>query len=137
MHRTTKAILQEFMPSFFGYYRQFDKKFSPFARSASSVCPTIVLGYDAMTDAQAQTGATFLTLGGEEGVEDIVKIFRGDPRTVIRKSAPDMPLTFLGLDSQFSAIVCLGHGLLSIQNEIQKDLLYLVEIEHYLWQAGG
>jgi hypothetical protein len=59
MHHTTKITLQEFIPSFFGYYRQFDKECSPFARFAFGVYPATMLGYNAVADAKPQPGAPF------------------------------------------------------------------------------
>jgi len=73
-----------------------------------------VFGYNAVTDAKSQPSAAFLSLGGEEWVEDTVKIFRGNPRIVIRKSDPYIPLIFLGFDGELSAAVGLGYSLFGV-----------------------
>ena len=78
---------------------QFDKECSPFARFAFSVYLAAMLGYNAVTDAKPQPGAAFFSLGGEKGVEDLVKVSGSNPGTVISKRGPDIFLPFLGFDS--------------------------------------
>ena len=93
---------------------QFHKEGSSFAWFASGVYLAAVLGYDAVTDAQAQPGAASFSFGGEEGVEEFVKVFCGNAGAVISKGGPDVSFLLLGLDDELSAAVGLGHGLFGV-----------------------
>lgn len=88
-----------------------------------------------MADAEPQARATPFRSGAEKGIEDLAKVFGQNPRTIVSKRDPDMTLHVVSFDPEFPSLMCLSHGLLSIQNDIQENLLNLTEINDYLGKA--
>jgi hypothetical protein len=92
---------------------------------------------DVTGNTKPQPHTLALTLRGEEGSKDMLKMFWGDAWTSIGNLNTQILPALGGLDAEFAcrAIVC--HGLTGIVEEVQKYLMKLGRIEQnrgQLWR---
>ena len=90
-----------------------------------------------MTDTKPQASATSFPSGGEKGVEELVQVFIWNPGAIISERNPDTTLHLLSFDAELSPTLCLGHSLLSIEDDVQEDLLNLMKINYCLGETRG
>ena len=90
-----------------------------------------------MTDAEPQASATPFPPGGEKRVEDFIKLVRWNPEAFISKRNSDVVLHILSLDAELPPKVRLTYSLLSIENDVQENLLNLLKISRYFGKARG
>ncbi len=95
-----------------------------------------MFGHDAVADAESQAGAAGFPPGGEKGVEELAEVFGWNPGAIISKRNSDIAFRLLSFDAEFASLFCLYHSLLSVQNDVQENLLNLIKIDHYLGEAG-
>src|ERR1700675_1987275 len=87
--------------------------------------------YDGAADAKSHAGA--VSLSGKEGIEDLVRLLRGEAHAGIADRHHELlALRTVRVDGKLARPIHILHGIDAVHDKVHHDLLQLHTVSHYL-----
>src|SRR6202521_1879134 len=114
-----------------GFDGESEMKTCPARRVVGSPKATAMRFNDGAADPKSHTGA--VSLGGKEGIEDLVRLLRGQPSAGIADRHHDLlAVRTPRADGKLARRIHLFHCIDAVHDEVHHDLLQLHTVSHYL-----
>src|SRR6202521_1927954 len=114
-----------------GFDGESEMKTCPARRVVPSPQAAAIRFNDGAADPKSHTGA--VSLGGKEGIEDLVRLLRGQPYAGIADRHQDLlAVRTPRVDGKLARPIHLFYCVDAFQDEVHHDLLQLHSVSHYL-----